>query len=121
MQSYADRVYEEYCAFTPNFPAMLTVAETMKECEEETWLWRGEIVVTRRQYSLWIGSLFIGEIVYDNPKHSSLMIQSEFLRLNPWRAELSTQKYLKTIGRYKTDTEAHNALLDAAVDAFFGK
>lgn len=121
MQSYADRVYEEYCAFMPNFPAMLTVAETMKEFEEETWLWRGQITVIRRQYSLWIGSLFIGEIVFDNAKHASNTITAHSWKEYPWRVELSTQKYLKTIGRYKTDTEAHNALLDAAVDAFFGK
>ena len=46
----------------------------------------------------------LGEVTYDSQKKN-------------WRAELSTQKYLKTIGRYMTETEAHGALLDAAVDA----
>ena len=70
-------------------------------------LWHGNITIKRIQRSLWIGDLFIGEIVYD----------SRHKETTPWRAELSTQKYLKTVGRYKTEAEAHAALLDAAVDA----
>jgi len=70
-------------------------------------LWRGQIAVHRRQYSLWIGALFIGEVVYDNQHRAT----------TPWRAELSTQKYLQTVGRYSTETEAQSALLDAAVEA----
>ena len=68
------------------------------------FLWRGQIEITRKQYSLWIGGIFLGEVTYDSQKKK-------------WRAELSTQKYLKTIGRYTTETEAHGALLDAAADA----
>ena len=68
------------------------------------FLWRGRIEITRKQYSLWIGAIFLGEVTYDSQKKN-------------WRAEISTQKYLKTIGRYMTETEAHGALLDAAVDA----
>ena len=72
------------------------------------FLWRGQIEITRKQYSLWIGGIFLGEVTYDNQKRE-------------WRAELAAQKYLKTIGRYMTETEAHGALLDAAVDALLGK
>lgn len=70
-------------------------------------LWQGRIEIKRIQRSLWIGDLFIGEIVYDNRLKDT----------TPWRAELSTQKYLKTIGRYSSEAEAHGALLDAAVEA----
>jgi len=73
----------------------------------EGYLWQGHIEVKRIQRSLWIGSIFLGEIVYD----------SNFKETTPWRAELSTQKYLGTVGRYATELEAHSALLDAAVDA----
>ena len=68
------------------------------------FLWRGQIEITRKQYSLWIGGIFLGEVTYDN-------------QMREWRAELAAQKYLKTIGRYMTETEAHGALLDAAVVA----
>ena len=68
------------------------------------FLWRRQSELTRKQYSLWIGGIFLGEVTYDSQKKE-------------WRAELSTQKYLKTIGRYMTETEAHGALLDAVVDA----
>ncbi len=73
----------------------------------EGLLWRGSIAITRKQYSLWIGGIFLGEVRYDSMRKDT----------TPWSAELSTQKYLKTVGRYKTETEAHGALLDAAVDA----
>lgn len=69
-------------------------------------LWIGSIQVKRIQRSLWIGNIFLGEIAYDQRHRDT----------TPWRAELSTQKYLRTVGRYKTETEAHAALLDAAVE-----
>ena len=76
----------------------------------EGFLWRGNIEVTREERSLWAGGIFLGEIWFDK-RHEE----------KPWCAELSTQKYLRRIGRYKTETEAHSALLDAAVDALCKK
>lgn len=70
--------------------------------------WSGHVAITRKQYSLWIGSLFIGEVTFDRTREK-------------WCAELSTQKYLKLIGRYNTEIEAHDALLDAAVDALLNR
>ena len=76
----------------------------------EGFLWRGSVEVRRQTYSLWGGSIFLGEIWFDRRQEDL-----------PWCAELSTQKYLKRVGRYKTETEAHSALLDAAIDALCKK
>jgi len=70
--------------------------------------WTGHIEITRKQYSLWIGKIFIGEVTYDRTREK-------------WCAMLSTQKYLTLLGRYTTEIEAHDALLDAAVDALLDK
>lgn len=107
---------EDQHAFLPQHPHMRNFTEeaTKAVCTaigEQRYRWRGEVSITRRQYSLWIGHIFIGEVVFDRAYKDE----------KPWRVELSTQKYLKTMGRYKTEIEAHDALLDAAVDALLGK
>ena len=96
---------EEQVAFLPECPPMREVGYS-ELFDADIYLWRGNIEIRRKQYSLWMGGIFLGEIWFDKRNEEK-----------PWRAELSTQKYLKTVGRYKTETEAHGALLDAAVDA----
>jgi len=93
--------YEELLGFVPDTPAMLALSPPK---QKKPARWQGRLEVTRRQYSLWIGAIFIGEITFDRLREK-------------WAAELSTQKYLKLVGRYNTEIEAHDALLDAAVAA----
>lgn len=91
-------------ASLPDWPLMLG----SKGLLPDEGLWIGDVLLSRHQYSLWAGKIFLGEISYD----------AQHKLTAPWRAELSTQKYLGTVGRYSTEQAAWDALVSAALEAF---